>query len=171
VDWQVNLLPGEQVRWQGAPAHRSPFASPAELVTYCVAVAVTAVAGVLTVASSNEDTRHGASVGGLVGVLVVGVWSLRLLAIWAGLRRLRYVVTDSRLLVLRRHVVATWWLANLNPPVIHARRDGCGDITFGHGRTGGRMAVLSAAVATSPTAMLIRVVDPVAVRDLIATRR
>jgi hypothetical protein len=139
---------------------------------------VAGIVGAAMVIAVDAPTRPNGFIA--IGTMLFGgfglfIWCLRLLAIRFEIGKLRYVVTDRRLLIFRGKRFGTFWLATLGAPIMLPRRHGSADIVFGNtwrSSTGsGATAALLTAMNDPYRAVLLRIKDPVTVRDMIVTWR
>jgi hypothetical protein len=168
----VDLLPSEELLWQGRPARYPVFDHADRFVLPMLAGMV--VFGVLVVAPTPTEPPHG--VFRFFPILwfaalawfVVARFGLRQLT----LRSTEYTVTDQRVIVTtkpfgsRRECSA--YLRALDPPVLKEHPDGRGTITFGE-------PVMLVFTWSRPTPsqglVLEQIPEANAVRDLIVSTR
>jgi hypothetical protein len=183
VPTHIDLLPGVSVQWQGRPARLSPFTGSVELVFIAMLFGGFVVWAAWALATHARNQWF-ALVFCLLPFIMLGLFGR-----WLSLIRLRYFVTDRRIIIRDANGVHTWWLGSMPPPVITPRASGIGDISFGRS-TGVRDRYVGGTQDTplgtrfgsrgylSPIDMstfagwplLLRVRDPERVRELIVGR-
>ncbi|GHJ43593.1 hypothetical protein Cs7R123_09350 [Catellatospora sp. TT07R-123] len=130
----LNLLPGEQVLWQGSPIrHRLVWPPDALLIPFSIVwcgFAVFMEASAVADGAPGFFAIWGAMFVAVGGYLVVGRFVVRAVVS----RRIRFAVTEHRVIViggLTGGRAESTYLDALPPPVISERPDGSGTLAFG----------------------------------------